>query len=290
MEGNENVNLLFKSIESGDVNYFKNSSFNPSSLNQIFFKTNFYKVKTPSKKCCFTQINNITPIVACILSEQDKLLKYLINNFHPDLSIKCDGWAPIHFSCCTGSYKCLKVLLKQQYIQENIDAFIDYHFAADNGNGTTALHVAATNKCHAQALLLTTELPKIDSEASYQSANPTQKSAFGNTPLHIAAFNNDWDMCQILLNANDDCTIVNDDGLTPLQIAKNNGYTDLYNNFHNELAKPIEELQKEYFEIDLVKLILRQTSDIKLDKYEDEINNLTAQIQMLNAKLTILSK
>ena len=286
--------LLFKSIEIGDINYFENNKFNPSIFNQFFYQSDFYIIKTPSKKCCFTSIKNVTPIVACILSEQDKLLEYLIDNFQPDLSIKCNGWAPLHFSCCTGSYKCLKILLKYPYIQENIDAYIDFPFTKEEGFGTTALHIAVTNKCHAQALLLTNELPTLADGSSYQSANPIQQSFSGNTPLHIAAFNNDWDMCQIILNANDDCTILNSDGFTPLRIAKSKGFDDLQNKLLSESTDSNEDLLRKYlnkedYETRETAQDTTENEKLNVDIIEEEIDTLTTQIQMLNARLSALS-
>jgi hypothetical protein len=152
----------------------------------------------------------------------------------------------------------LETLLKYEYIQQNIDAPVEVPGlpSVPSGRGTTALHIACTNRRHAAAILLTQPLPTPDFDATgrrieearpdvevHQPANAMQMTAHGHMPLHIAARQNDWDMCQIILHAADDATVRNGDGKTPADIAREHRYNDLAVKLDRNDVESIEELR-----------------------------------------------
>ena len=231
----EHEQKVIKAIQEGSLKDLKRCCIGRADVNRSFCITKDIPVVSKSKKCPFPSIRAPTPLIYTILCEQDELLKYLLEVKRPDLSIKVNGWAPIHYAACTGSHKCLELLLKCEYIQRNIDMPVDEPSGAQRvpNSGTTALHIAATNRRHAAALLLTQDLPfpeyddngdKMDDRDSfieaYMPANPVQMSAYGSMPLHIAVRQRDWDMCQIILHASHDPTVRNSQGKTAKDIAR----------------------------------------------------------------------
>jgi ankyrin repeat protein len=176
-----------------------------------------------------------TPPIYAILCEQDELLDYLLMIKRPNLEIRTGGWTALHYAACTGSHKCLELLLKYELIQENIDCPID-DIAHDPPPDwrTTALHIAATKGRHVAALLLTQPFPPPECDAKWERipkwdavhepANALQMTAHWNMPLHISARQNDWDLCQIILHASDDPTVRNGQGKVPAAIAREFGF------------------------------------------------------------------
>lgn len=269
---------VIKSIQAGDLKELTHCCIGKKDVNRPFCISQDVPIKSKSKQSPFQSIKSPTPLIYTILCEQDEILKYLLEVKLPNLSTRVKGWAPIHYAACTYDHKCLELLLKYEYIQQNIDMPV----IEPNGiiiakdHATTALHIAATNRRHANALLLTLELPKFeydckgkkvernttnssikndkeeeednenDTSIEYQPANALQKSAYGNTPLHIAAKQRDWDMCQILLHASDDSTVKNDDNKTPADIARDNQFDDIAKKIELAQIEPIEKLKSRY--------------------------------------------
>ena len=289
---------IFAAIENEDFKFFE-TGFDSDNLTKNYFHNFWYEINPPSGKCCYKRIRDINPIVCCILLEKHKLLDFLLNTYHPKLSFYCNEWAAIHYACCTGSYKCLQVLLNQPYIQENIDIPVLDRFDPQPECRTTALHIAVTNKCYAQAILLTMPLPKLKDGREYQPANATQKSSFGNTPLHIAVYNNDWKMCQILMNSCDDLTINNNEKCTPIKIAKRNRNTELADLLcKNEIA-PIEDFLDEYIpdykpqneseEDKETEEIKTKSQQEQIEEMSEQVDSLISQIQSLTSRIIMLS-
>ena len=216
----ENEKKLISIIQTGDVKELDNMCLRSSEANRPITIFQEIKIINHSQQCPFRFIRSPTILVLAILCEQSKMLKYILETFKPDLSQKINGWAPIHYACCTGSYECLKILLQYQFIQENIDQSIDSPQITENPTQfTTALHIAVSNHRHAQVLLLTGDMPdilygsdgtKLDSPkpSDYQSANIDQLSAHGNSALQIAAKIRDVDMVKILLAAGADSSLL----------------------------------------------------------------------------------
>jgi ankyrin repeat protein len=256
----------------------------------------------------FPSIRAPTPLIYAILCEQDEILFYLLTTKHPDLSIRVKGWTPLHFSASTVSHKCLELLLKFECIQNNIDERVEEPMThIPQGQGTTALHIAVTNRRHASVLLLTQdlELPefdlqgqKIDSRAErevFPPANALQLSAHGNMAIHIAAYQRDWDMCQILLHAADDSTVRNNDGKTPADIAREKMFLELAEKLEQNQVDPIDVLRLRYFpplpRMKKSKNVAKVVSFGESEEEEDEPEYATtAEVAELRRSVHTLSK
>lgn len=269
---------VIKAISDGDLDQLKKCCIGKNDVNRKICFGKEVQVKPKSGQYVFQTIRSPTPVIYTILCEQEELLKYILETKKPDLSIRVNGWAPIHYAAITVSHKCLELMLKYAYIQENIDCPVDENIASQGNLGkTTALHIATTNRRHAQAILLTQELPRIefneDSTPVSQSptdevqlnepANPNQLSFHGNAPLHIAARQKDWDMCQILLNAYNDTSKTNSQGKTAADIARERKC--------NELAEKLDKGEIE--EINVLKDKYLSEKKIKGKKSEKKTKN-----------------
>lgn len=277
---------VIKAIQDGDLKELKHCCISKNDVNRPIFITQDVPIVSKSKQTQFQSIRAPTPLIYAILCEQDEILKYLLDVKHPNLSIRVNGWAPIHYAAYTYDHKCLELLLKYEYIQENIDVPVDEPpgIKTSPGYATTALHIAATNRRHANAILLTMDFDspefgpngeKIVSQGStddgdtsvyHHPANPCQKSAFGNLPIHIAAKQRDWDMCQILLNACDDTTVRNDAGKTPADIARSEKCEDLAKKIESNSFNTIDVLKKKY---------LREESPVPKKKHSKKSKDLS---------------
>jgi ankyrin repeat protein len=223
-----------EAIQSGSLQGLKRCCLGFNDLNRPICVNKDVSVICPSNSPAFPTIRSPTPLIYAILCERPELLEYMLTVKKPNLSLRVNGWTCLHYATITASHKCLELLLKFEYIQENIDIPVDDPgLPKIPGRGTTAMHIAATNRRHAAALLLLQGFspPEYDREGAKIAnpgpadringrANGLAVSASGNMPLHIAARQNDWDMCQIILCATDDATIRNDAGKTPADIAR----------------------------------------------------------------------
>lgn len=304
----ENEENLIKVIQNGDIEGFKSTGICNSDINRPLSISKNIKIISKSKKCPFKTIESPTIVVLTILCEQDLLLNFILNNYKPDLSIRVNGWLPLHFACCTGSYKCLQTLLQYEYIQENIESEVDVQnvFSKDPSRRTTALHIAVSNRCHAQAIMLCSELPQIiyggdgkkletPKKSQYQQANVNQLSAHGNSPLHIASKINDVDMVKILCAYEAETSIQNNQGKTPFDIAKSTGRAEIckiieeqdvsedelrskYIHEENEAEKKEEEEKVEY------------ASKEEIVELTDRVSTLIALVRQLNSRLQTLEE
>lgn len=227
---------FINAIKNGDLNEVKTFWLKQSEIDKPFYLQRQVKIINKSNIYPFTYVSEPTPIVLAILCEQPEILQYMINTFHPSFNNPVNGWYPIHYAACTGDYKCMQVLLQYETVQKNIDITLKTHTGAVSTN--TALHVAAANHLHAQALLLTSPLPDIiyDSnfvkyetpvKSTYVPANSSKVTSSGSSPLHSAVKSADIDMVKILLHAKTDINIVNNDQFTALDIAKGSNMKEI---------------------------------------------------------------
>ena len=255
---------------------------------------------TEEQNSPFRSVKSVNAVVLSILFQRPEILKYFIYNYPIDFNFQYNGWTPLHFAASTKDHRCLQVLLQHEYIQKHIDApvvnMLQKPFPLDQF--TTALHIAVTNKRHAQAILLTTDLPAIEVGADgskikpikdnsrNQPANASKLSAFGNSPLHIAAFLNDWDMCQIILNATDDPYIQNSNGETPIDIAKKKRFFKLAEKLAANEYKPIEELSKQYMPEEYIQDESEEkTTNEKVAELNHKIELLTGLVQQMSSQI-----
>lgn len=247
---------VIKAIQTGSLDELKKCCLGKADVNRPISLSQDVPIVSQSRQCPFSVIHAPTPVVYTILCEQPELLDYLLRVKSGDLSVRVQGWAPIHYAACTGSHKCLEVLLRYKFTWENIDIPVDEPAGVPRKRSpsTTALHVAVTNRRHAAAILLTEDptTPFIDSandEVGHfipQRVDIHAFTTFGNAPIHIAARQNDWDMCQILLNAGADLTLRNDQGKTAIDIAREFHYNDLAEKLEKNKFMTLCELKLKY--------------------------------------------
>lgn len=295
-------NKVVSCIVEGDLDSLKKCCLGSSDVSRPLRLVGEVKIVNNSKKCPFSVIQDPTPLILSILCEQIEILEYFLIHKRPDLSVRVNGWAPIHYAACIGDFKCLQQLLKYEFIQENIDMPIVEPFAVPEGRYTTALHVAVTNKRHAQAILLTQDLPPIQytsggdvidsnspvlDDSDHQPANASQLSAHGNSPLHIAARQNDWDMCQILLHVIADSNLMNDSGKTAANVALDRNLEELSTKIEKGELEPIEVLTSKYLspkKDDSKNPVTNQTNDNNqqtIVELQQQIKQLTQIVQSL---------
>ena len=286
---------VIQAIQSGDLQELKKCCISKSDVNRCISLSKDIPVISASKQCPFPTIRAPTPLVYSILCEQPELLDYLLRVKSPDLSVRVNGWAPIHYAACTGSHRCLEILLSYKYTQVNIDMPVvePVGVTRQEKMATTALHIAVTNKRHAAALLLTQDLnpPKFDENGQpvdsatvelRSPANAKQMSTYGNMPLHIAARQNDWDMCQILLHASgmEAVDMRNKQNKTAVDIAREFGFSELEAKLSRGELETIEELKFRYLESDGV---------VARDSGSDEEHATSSEIKEVKRQLLSLT-
>ena len=303
-------------IQNGDIEELEKICLRHSDANRPFSIIQDVKIITPSKKCPFRIIHSPTILVLSILSEQPKILQYILDKLKPDLNYRVNGWTPLHYACCTGSYECLQILLQYEFIQENIDQpVIDLNSTnSDPSYATTALHIAVSNHRHAQAILLTSELPdilygptgdKLESpkQSEYQSTNLDQLSSHGSSALHIAAKINDSDMIKILIFAGADTNIMDSHDRTPLDLVKDLGNNAIASLFEQPNTDYDEETMREkYIKPCLPQQIVDSSNHTNINSDEqndyvpksefimltEKVEYLVGMIQQLNTRIQLL--
>eukprot|EP00123_Amoebidium_parasiticum_P020567 comp5257_c0_seq1/m.1292 comp5257_c0_seq1/g.1292 ORF comp5257_c0_seq1/g.1292 comp5257_c0_seq1/m.1292 type:complete len:173 (-) comp5257_c0_seq1:49-567(-) len=104
--------------------------------------------------------------------------------------------------------------------EEEVKAYLDRGIPMDcrDGNGNTALHMAAANG-HAEVVqLLLTKCTRDDVNATNEPKN---------TPLHWAALNGHRQICELLVKAGADINVQNGAGHSPLYEALSNNREDV---------------------------------------------------------------
>lgn len=301
---------LIAAIQTGDLASVKTSWIGKNDIDRPFIAENEIEVINKSNVYPFPSIKHPTIVIYTILCEQPEILQYILETKHPNLFQYVNGWAAIHYAACTKDPECMKVLLKYQSIQENIDFPIIDPINAPEGHFTTALHVATTNLRHPQVLLLTQPLQsieydgnfsKIDTNANhfkYKSANVLQKSSIGNMPIHIAVRQNNWDLCQILLAAYFDVTVLNDKGQTPIDIAVQFKKNEIKANLETVSTIRINELKNKYLKQKEIPVVVKNTpektekeenSEI-IEEYQETVSKLSQTIDEISQRVVELEQ
>ena len=295
---------LIQSIQKGNLERVKSLWIGKNDINRPFLKNEEIPVVNKSNTYPFPYIKHPTIVIYTILCEQPDILLYLLQNKKPDLSIYVNGWAAIHYAACTKDYECMKILLKFQNIQENIDFPVIEPIKVNEGHTTTALHIATTNRRHAQVILLTQPLPQIEYDGNftkipdgseiftYKPANVLQKSAFGNYPIHIAVRQNDWDLCQILLSISDDLSLKNDKGQTPIDIAVQFKKHEIKQKLETNLNIQIDEIRSKYIISTRKKTFVQQEDSISTQETEEnseQLESLQKTIGNMNQTIHTMS-
>lgn len=297
---------IIKAIQDGKIDDVKMLQLTHADVNRKLIIHHKIPVQNPALNRVFPELIDPTPVIFAIACEKSEILYYFIENLKPDLSICCNGWAPLHYAAIIESPSCMQILLKTEYIQANIDYPVQSLLSKDTN--LTALHIAVSFCRHGQALLLTQNFMQpefnididrilfkntpISDESAQQPADCMHRTMSGNTPLHIAAYRNDWDMCQILLLSVPDKDIINDKEQTPSELARFYGHNELADKLDAMKLDSIDSLYKKYVPAQ-VKVAPNNESHPASDEMVEElreninvlketINNLYSRIEELN--------
>lgn len=209
--------IVLSSIKEGDLKALRDCFIGPNEINR-HFKPNERIIANPK----YSPIKGPTLVIYSILCEQPHILQYLLEKKNPDLSIRVEGWAPIHYAAIVSDPSCLLLLLKCKFTHENPDYGIEFTCYEKNEK-LTALHVAVSNHRYLNVYYLLNQYPEIqfggDVVEDHVVSDLSIRSPSGNTPLHIAVYQNDIDMVHLILNHiyQDEC--LNRFNQTPLQYA-----------------------------------------------------------------------
>lgn len=240
---------IITAIRNGDIEKLRSFEFRPEGIDtRLLRKVDVVVFPSKSKEVHIEKINGPTVVVYSILCEQPEILTFFLTKFSPDLSDASTGWTPLHFACTTRDVSCLKILLQHSFIQENINMAVGSKVGV-----TTALHLAVRYQLHETVLLLTSAFPTITypSKSFWKLENKIDVSlvsGWGETPLHTAVRQRDWDMIQILINAGANMSAVDKDGLSAYDVAKSLGFKRLVDLFEECEIETRGVLEKRYLD------------------------------------------
>ncbi|OHS94510.1 hypothetical protein TRFO_11155 [Tritrichomonas foetus] len=237
--------MVVEAIKNGDLQDFRRCCVGKNDINRRLLPHKDLKPipkYNPNER--YLEVKGPTMVMFAILCERDDILQMILEQKQPDLSICVEGYNALHLAAMTKDFKCLRLLLQNKWIQENIDFPVELHGTTPKENEfTTALHIAVSNRRYANAILLLDDTPvnpkktkegdeeeeeeelgqgQGDADAHRNQANVNQKSTSGSTPLYIATYLNDLKMVRILLSAGADPTIICGKGATAQQLAEEN--------------------------------------------------------------------
>lgn len=223
---------VVNAIVKGDLEAFKKLGVGNDEINrQLLPQKELKPVPKYNKDQSYIIIKGPTTIMFAILCEQDEIVEYILESTNPDVSIKVKGYNCLHLAAIVKDPRCLKHILQHEWIQQEIDEPVD--FPSREGEKTTALHLAVSNRNYDNVKLLTNSFPKPrwsfrkritnddddDDCLEMFPSNVSQKSASGLTPLYIAVSLCDYKMVEILLSVDADPFIECANNKTPIQLA-----------------------------------------------------------------------
>ena len=220
---------IAEAILGGKLDDFRRLGVNKYDINRRMSLPDTLAPRPQSGGRPCIKIDGPTVVMYTILCEQAEILQYILDEKSPDLSIYVDGLTALHIAAMTKDWRCLAILRQYKFIQDYIDMEEQVKgIRAEEGNKTTALHSAVSNKrLHNVVLLLSScPVPKdgkeegVDPTEQRGVANVGQKSATGNTPLYLAVKVRAPDIVRVLLAADADATEPCAGGVTPLQLAE----------------------------------------------------------------------
>jgi hypothetical protein len=219
--------LVCESIISGDLDSFRPIPFAPGEIDRpllshldLAYRPRLHPSET------YIRPRGPTPVILAILCEQSEILEFILNERGPDLSVRVNGYAAHQIAASIKDPRPLQLLIRYQWVQENIDCPIELEGIVPVQNHfTTALHVAVSNRRIPQMFLLLCEFPPVEraegeQDQAYAPASPQQLSAAGSSPLHIAVQLMDRTAAEILIAAGAEPGQQNGYGQTPLQLAE----------------------------------------------------------------------
>lgn len=275
---------ILDAIRHGDLTKIKSFPFNADGIDShlsLSVETRVFPSISHERK--IESIRGPSVVIYSILCEQPDILMFFLTKFKPNLADNIEGWTPLHFACATKDVSCLKILLSMLFVQRNINIPIIQETTTNGTNVTTPLYIAVSYGLHETALLLTQPFLNVTIPIKKTFKNEIKSSLrglTGLTPLHVAVKNNDWDMCQILLNCSDcDTSITDDQGKSPYDLAKELNFNKIVSNLESGEIETREILEDRYIDnlTKEEKIILKQIYD-KIDNMKKRLVKIESQI------------
>ena len=219
--------LIAETILGGNLDDFRRLGVNKYDINRRMSLPDTLAPRPRGGGNPCIKLDGPTVVMFTILCEQVEILKYILEEKSPDLSIYVGGLTALHIAAMTKDWRCLDLLRQYKYIQENIDMPEEVKgIRAEQGNRTTALHSAVSNKRLHNVVLLLSPCPQpkdVKQDEGVEQggiADVALRSATGNTPLYLAVKVRSPEIVRVLRAAGADATDVCAGGVTPLQLAE----------------------------------------------------------------------
>ncbi|OHT04283.1 hypothetical protein TRFO_28275 [Tritrichomonas foetus] len=320
-------NEIIKCIKEGNLESFKKLHIEKNDVDRPLKPYTTIRSLPKSKKTPSRVIQGPTILIFAILCEQSEICQYILEKKKPALSITVNGWNAFHFACFTHDTSCLKILIEKCSSEDLISSIIHpsllklqnqdiipsiqtYHCHTKNDVQTTnALHIAVSNRNHETVLILfganfPNPLHHHFNDNEFEFEVNSKATISGSTPLHIALYNSDFDMCQILLLLGADPTIKNAENIDCFAYAKRQGlkkdFTDLLSGEID--CESLEDLSVRYFVKNEENAITKNEMNKKAqndenaeneneeEEIKESIKYLRSQIHSLNNALKMLEQ
>ncbi|KAJ4745064.1 E3 ubiquitin-protein ligase XBAT32 [Rhynchospora pubera] len=141
-----------------------------------------------------------------------------------------NGGTALHFASLNGHARCIRLLLADyvpsipDFLSTRSDQDIEYEnllklVNAKSDGGVTALHMAALN-AHVECVQLLLDLGASVSDVTVDDGTTIDLIGPGSTPLHYAACGGNAVCCKMLIAKGANLTAQNDNGRTPIMVAR----------------------------------------------------------------------
>lgn len=171
-------------IVGGKLDAFKKCCVGKNDINRRLLPHKELKAKpahNPEER--YINIRGPTMLMYAILCEQEEIVEYILDNKSPDVGKEVEGYNCVHLAAMIKDPRCLKLLLQHEWVQENINEPIKLPGTNQKeGEGTTALHVAVSNRRYANVILLIDDMPKVRWSQKKDKKNENPKDKEGEAP------------------------------------------------------------------------------------------------------------
>jgi hypothetical protein len=210
---------IYDAVRTGNLHALKCCHIGASDINRRLLPLRdleWYPKYNPTER--YIHFRGPTITMLAVFCEQDEILRYILENLGPDLSIKVEGFNVVHIAAMIKDYRPLQLLLRYRWVQEFIDEPIDMMkgMTREQGDQTTALHAAVSHRRVANVMQLVSGFPDYQTSGAdesfhhvekYSPANVDRRSANGVTPFYLAVLVGSFEIVRILSAAGADPSI-----------------------------------------------------------------------------------